>query len=189
MLRIMATDVSHCIVETLEPGLSDSHHDGRTVVVLRFSNSERLVYKPRELELDRALARFVAWFCEGSGFRLRVPKTLSREGYGWGEYIGSSSMNDPADVAGFYHDAGALLFVVYLLGGTDCHRENLVACGDRLVLIDPETLFHAEIELGAPETTGVDDDAGLDLDTVLKTGFLPTWSFGPHGEVAVDDSP
>ncbi|HET7234573.1 MAG TPA: type 2 lanthipeptide synthetase LanM, partial [Longimicrobium sp.] len=47
-----------------------------------------------------------------------------------------------------YHQrCGALLALVYALGGTDFHHENLLACGEHPVLIDLETLLAHRFDL------------------------------------------
>ena len=38
-----------------------------------------------------------------------------------------------------------LLAVLHALGATDVHRENLVAAGDRPVLVDAETVMHPQL--------------------------------------------
>lgn len=46
-----------------------------------------------------------------------------------------------SDLGTFYRSAGRMVGVLYLLGGTDAHFENLIVSGTSLALLDAETLF------------------------------------------------
>src|SRR3712207_8377597 len=55
----------------------------------------------------------------------------------------------------YYERAGMLLCLFYVLEGTDCHYENIIASGEYPVLIDTETLMHHR----ARETVPQDENA------------------------------
>ncbi|NEV65102.1 type 2 lanthipeptide synthetase LanM [Thiorhodococcus minor] len=175
-------------VARVQAGLSDAHHDGRSVMVLSFADGTRLLYKPRDLRLDAAFSGFLDWLADAGGGRLRAPRVLARDGYGWVEYLQPAPIAEPAGVHRFYRNAGRLMCVLHLLGGTDCHEDNLMACGEDLVLLDPETLFHRDVDFGDPEPNATAESGTLDLETVLKTGFLPTWTSSLDGRGALDVS-
>lgn len=175
-------------LSTVQGGLSDAHQDGRSVMILGFADGARLLYKPRDLRLDAAFSGFLDWLADAGGGRLRAPRVLTRDGYGWVECLEPAPIAEPSGVHRFYRNAGRLMCVVHLLGGTDCHEDNLMACGEDLVLLDPETLFHRDVHLGETESDGDADSGALDLETVLKTGFLPTWTSSLDGRGALDVS-
>ena len=82
-----------------------------------------------------------------------------------------------AAIARYYQRAGALACLVYILQGSDCHAENLIAAGEDPVLVDCETLLVPWPR--AADRTGKGDRARartnrLVSDSVLITGLLPS---------------
>jgi type 2 lantibiotic biosynthesis protein LanM len=179
-------------VGALDLTLSDPHHCGRTVIIVQFETGAKLVYKPKDLGLDAAFVEFLHWCnARGAALTLRAPQVLCRDGYGWAEFIEQLPCQNETAVRNFYHRAGMLLCLLYVLGGTDCHHENLIAHGDQLILIDMEALLHHNVKpLDESAIVGVDE---VDLerqfwDSVLRTGLLPRWDFGKDNQVAYDVS-
>lgn len=154
------------------PDLSDPHRGGRTVCTIRFRSGARLVYKPRRLALDRHLAKLLA---EIPGLHpdiaLRRLRVLDRGEYGWVEYIEAVPCADSADVERFYRRAGALTCLAYVLGGSDLHAGNLIACGDQPVPIDLECMTGAPL---ASPHGGTDPAQRVSPPgSVLRTGLPP----------------
>jgi type 2 lantibiotic biosynthesis protein LanM len=176
-------------VVALEGGLSDPHHGGRSVWVVTFESGLRVVYKPRPMGLERAFADLVRWVNEqGPEVGLRTPTILERPGYGWVEWIARRPCRDASEVERFYVRAGMLAALVHVLGGTDCHFENVIAHGDHPVLIDAETVLQ-------PQPSGLGpgfprDDRPWDWfhDSVLRTGFVPRWALDARRGIASDPS-
>jgi len=82
-----------------------------------------------------------------------------------------------------------LLAILYLLGGTGCHHENIIANGEYPVFIDGETLFHHEIEMiSKTNCTAFENAAKILQRSVLRTSFLPQWGILPNDTLAVDMS-
>ncbi len=159
----------------LDFGAGDSHRRGQTVALLRCAGG-RLVYKPRPVAVDAALAAFVAELASehASSLSVRVPRVLSREEYGWSECIDHRYAADAEELQGFYRGIGQWLAILGLLGGTDLHAENLIAHGPHPVVIDCETLFTPK---APPKPSGFgqasDRAAELVAGTVLSIGMLP----------------
>jgi type 2 lantibiotic biosynthesis protein LanM len=164
--------------------LSDPHEGGRSVLVLELEGGARVVYKPRGLALHHAFNEFASWLNAALGLRIATGRVLVRDGYGWMEYVDSQACNDAHEAELFFHDTGVLLCVLYLLGATDCHFENLIASGGRLVLVDTETLMHADLVRN--ESASRRSDWDPIQDSVLRTGLLPSWEFSPDGSAAFD---
>ncbi|MFR0359354.1 type 2 lanthipeptide synthetase LanM family protein [Streptomyces sediminimaris] len=156
----------------VEPGGGDRHAGGRTVVVLRFVDGERLVYKPRPLGLHQCWNALLDWFREVLPESApRGVRVLAREDYGWAEFIPATPCADGAEVEAFYRRQGALLALCYAIDAVDLHCENLIACADQPVVVDVETLFHPSWR---PHTDHGDDPAlGALNDSVARTGLLP----------------
>lgn len=159
----------------VEFGAGDSHRGGRTVAILRCDGG-RVVYKPRSLAVDAALARFVATLLPDrpDDARIRVPRVIQRDGYGWAEYVAHRYCADDRELRDFYRGIGHWLAVMRLLGGSDLHQENLIAAGPVPVVIDCETLFTPHPPL-KPSGYGHAIDLAADLvaGSVLRTGLLP----------------
>lgn len=151
--------------------LSDPHHGGRTAVRVSFENGARAIYKPRSLAMEKAWFDLLSWLAERGAPRLRSLKVVNLGSHGWVEHAQVGPCSHPG---AYYRRSGALLCLLYALGGNDAHLENLLACGDDPVLVDVETLFHPPLH----------QEAGPDVDCVLRTGILPGWM--GRGETAMD---
>jgi type 2 lantibiotic biosynthesis protein LanM len=151
-------------------GAGDSHAGGRTVDMLDCDGGG-LVYKPRPLDVDVALAGFLAAF-PGTG--AAVPPVFPRDGYGWALRRQHRYCADDTELRTFYRGIGHLLAVMRLLGGTDLHGENLLAVGPTPTLVDCETLFSPHPPR-SPSRLGDATDAATALVTgsVLRIGLLP----------------
>ncbi len=171
------------ILRHVDSGLGDPHRCGRSVMILTFASGRKLVYKPRSVAVEGHFSECIAWFNEhGLTPPLRPLAVLSRKDYGWVEYIEPKPCESRADIQAFYSRQGALLALLYLLDGTDCHNENLIAHGADPVMVDVETLFH---NLPPAGRSGRDRAAvrraTVYAETVLRTGLLPQKIFGPEG--------
>jgi len=161
-------------------GAGDTHNGGRTVAMVGCTGG-RLVYKPRSLAVDAALAGLIGWLEEeaGAALPIRVPDIVSGGDHGWARFIPHVHAADAAEIADFYAGIGQWLALMRLLGGTDLHAENLIAHRRHPVIVDCETLFTPDV---APFPLGFGDatDRALRVvrGTVLATGLLPSRGLG-----------
>ncbi|WP_395359202.1 type 2 lanthipeptide synthetase LanM family protein [Streptomyces sp. YH02] len=166
----------------IEPGAGDGHRGGRSVILLRFADGARLVYKPRPLAVHRHFNDLVAWFNGLPGtVDLRTLRLLDRGAYGWVEFVAARPCASAAEVETFYRRQGALLALLHLLDGTDLHHENLIAVGAHPVLVDVETLFHPPL----PGSGTADPAARALHDSVYRVGLLPQLLVGDHSALDV----
>ncbi len=163
-------------VTDLEPGLSDSHRQGRTVIVATFQSGAKLVYKPKDMGLEEDYFRFVDWLnIQGSPLDFKVLKVLNCGTYGWVEFVEASPMEDEEQARRFYQRSGMLLCLIYACDGLDFHNENVFACGEYPVPIDLETIFHHRVRV-SEEIQELTDAAKEKIgDSVLRTHFLPSF--------------
>ncbi|MDJ0594891.1 MAG: type 2 lanthipeptide synthetase LanM family protein [Pleurocapsa sp. MO_226.B13] len=179
-------------VSQIKASLSDSHNQGRSVILLTWESGLKLVYKPKDLGLEVAWNQFLHWCNHQSPLLdLKVIQVLNQQDYGWVEYVEHQPCTDEAAVERFYRRAGMLLCLIYALRGTDCHHENLIASGEHLVLIDTETLLHHEANAieNSPMAQALESDSmQLFWDSVLRTGLLPRWDFSDDKRIAYDIS-
>src|SRR5205085_12535631 len=84
----------------------------------------------------------------------------------------------------FDERAGMQVALLYALGGTDYHRENLIAAGERPVVIVLETVLRHEEKSIDGVAHGRSADASVKQDywnSVLCTALLPYWDIGADG--------
>ncbi len=180
-------------VVAIQPGLSDYHNRGRCVIALTFASGLKLIYKPRDLGLETAYFQLLDW-CNQQGVLLpfQLLKVINCTTHGWMEYAEHLPCVDATAAQRYYQRSGMLLCLLYVLEATDCHHENLIACGEQPLLVDLEALMHPQahkIDDQEDEEVGVGSLASQQLlDSVLRTGLLPRWEFGADGQVAYDVS-
>ncbi len=156
-------------VKKVETSISAPHHGGRSVFFLTFSSGVKVVYKPKDLGLDVTFNQLLDW-CNQQDTSLPFKSTqiLNRQGYGWVEFIEHQPCEDKAAVQRFYKRAGMLLSLLYVLGANKCHKTNVIASSEYLILIDADILM-------SPVAKSFDESEDWFKDSVLKTGFLPSW--------------
>jgi len=162
-------------VVEIRANTSDSHHNGRSVFLVRFESGLQVLYKPRPLGIDSAFYQFVQWHNQLLPTHpLRAPAVIERQDYGWVEHIDHAPCKTEEEVQRFYECAGQLLCLLYLLRATDCHHDNVIASGNTPVLVDIEALLHNEPANDAEDTQPTTSIADFS-ESVLRTSFLPGW--------------
>jgi len=204
-------------------GVSDPHRGGRTVAILQFTKLStkesalqtvgprrgladpiprsacehelKIVYKPKDMGVDAAYQAALEDLNNHSDMNpLRTLTVLTREGYGYMEWAPHCLCDGESELESFYINAGRLTAVLHVLGCTDCHHENLIACADQLLLIDTETLLEPELpdHIGEAMTESIAPTPSLLqrrlLGSVLRSGLLPRWGVVGASKRAVDIS-
>lgn len=178
-------------VKEIQPVLSDQHRGGRTVVGLVFASGLKLIYKPKDLGVEEAAFKLLAWMnAQGVPLPFKILKLLNRSTHGWIEYVEHLPCQTSAEARRYYQRAGMLLGLVYVLDGTDCHNENIIASGEHPVLVDMETLLQHQVGPGCKSGTAESQALAFRRlrNSVLQTGLLPTWLFGKDRRAAYDVS-
>jgi type 2 lantibiotic biosynthesis protein LanM len=158
-------------VSEFQIGSGDVHRGGRTVAVVRFTDGTRVVYKPRPGELQAHLGQLLAWYRDRlPQWAPRLPRTLLRSGYCWEEFVTARPCTDIEAVERFYRRQGTLLAVLYVLGCTDVHYENLIAHAEEPLVVDIETAFHPSL---LSERVRADPAASALFGSVVRVGMLP----------------
>lgn len=133
----------------IETGVGDGHNGGRTVSMLLFPSGKKIVYKPRSLELEEGFNQMLSWLeerCNNKLLGYRTCAVHTKEDYGWMEFIAYKSCSDSDELKRFYKRTGQLLCLLYVTRSVDFHYENLIAHGEFPMLIDMESIFHAELK-------------------------------------------
>jgi type 2 lantibiotic biosynthesis protein LanM len=161
-------------VVSVEGGISDWHHRGRTAMVVRFDGGTAVVYKPKPLRAEALLTDTINVLnAHGLTPRMKGVPVVVRDGYGWASYLEPRPCQTPVEVSEYYVRAGMLLGLLHILRATDAHYENVIAHGAHPVLVDAETILYPDPVPLVAEPGRTDADP---LEpTVMRTGFLPAW--------------
>ena len=163
------------VLQALSFDAGDSHKQGRTVVIVTCEGG-KLVYKPRPVDIDIALANFLHRLSEAHQeiITAKVPCALARGEHGWTAFVEHQHAASEDQLQCFYQGIGQWLGVLRLLGGTDMHAQNLIAHGPYPFIVDCETLFTPKLPPAASGYGLAVDKAGDWVSgTVLGTGMLP----------------
>jgi type 2 lantibiotic biosynthesis protein LanM len=171
-------------VRAVSFGAGDPHRGGQTVTRVDLDGGT-VMYKPRPSTIDAALGSLLDDLFRAfpdppaPGERIRVPRTVVRDGYGWAEFVRHRYCADDRELTAFYRNIGHWLGVLRFTGGTDMHAENMIAAGPVPVVVDAETLFDRPSPF-PPSGRGdaVDTAAAAIRRTVLRTGLLPVRAGG-----------
>lgn len=171
-------------IAQLRTSLSDRHEGGQTVIECILHSGERVFYKPRSLRPEIAFYKFVDWLNKrGLAHDLKVLQALDRSTHGWIESVHYESCQTNTQVENFYTRAGMLLGVLYVLGVTDIHCENLIASGEHPVIVDLETLLNGGFPAPAPKfSVGESEDYLQNEPSILNIGLLPVQYTSLHGQ-------
>ncbi len=178
-------------VVDIKYALSDFHNNHHTVIILTFASGLKLVYKPKNLAIDEAFFNLLSWFNQQEVLlSFKCLKVLNRSTYGWTEFVPSSPCQDQQAIQRYYQRTGMLLCVLHLLRASDCHCENLIACGEYPVLVDLETLMQPQFLVEGDSSKPVNAlslaDQLLNKDSILSTNLLPQWLGEVDGKVVYD---
>lgn len=168
-------------VWTMTLRLSDPHHGRRRVAVLTFASGLSLVYKPRDVGLERALSDFLDWAnAHGLEPRQRSLAVLERQHYGWVERAVAEEFDDEEQVRRYYRQAGGLTAIAYFLRGTDLHMENIVATRGGPVIVDAESLLQPARASAQESSPGVVHAEAS--EPCVATGMVTFAEVGADGE-------
>lgn len=169
------------------PGLSDPHAGGRNAIWAEFECGFQAVYKPRNIDAEPAFSALIDWMNDrGLSPSLKSYETLALADHGWSVVVRHLECDSEEQVRRYYERIGVLTAVLYALGTTDCHQENIIAHGEFPVLIDAETLLTPALAPAAK----LDRDTGSGLaqlvqqHSVLKSLLVPPGSHLPGRQFA-----
>lgn len=178
-----SADIVHVV-----DGLGDFHNFGRSVRLVRFSDGAKILYKPKDLNVDALWFSLVEELnaCD-TPIDLKAARVLPKEGYGWSEFIDHADCSDRDGFHRFFRRAGAWLCLFHLFGVTDMHEENMIAAGEHPVAVDLEMILQAAITgdqaLVAPERHAFELASRTIADSVMNTGLLPAYARTPENAV------
>ncbi len=174
------------LIDRVVPGLGDRHRGG-TVAWVRWSGGLELMYKPRPMAVDAHFQQLLAWAgAKDPALALRTLTCLDRGDHGWMEFAAASPCASEAARHRFYFRQGSLLALLYLLGASDIHAENLIAADEDPMVVDLETLIQPGLPLDTAGYTAA-ERAAIEAarGSVLTVGLLPhrSWTAQAGGSV------
>lgn len=166
----------------------DTHNKGRSVATLEFKSGRKILYKPRNLEIDQQFQRYLAW-CNQHGLesKLKTMTIVSYDDHGWVEFFRNESASDESEFLEFYFRLGSLLAILYSIETVDIFFENLVAFGSHPVVVDLETLFHPVLA-PMPVSSASDLARNSIQSSVMSIGILPRPCLSDDGRQTFDIS-
>ncbi|RCW16535.1 hypothetical protein CAC02_07930 [Streptococcus gallolyticus] len=164
----ISIDFDFHLISKLSFSAGDTHAGGKTVVKFT-SGRKNYYYKPRNLEIENFFYDVLDIF--------NIPHIDNNENKYYEAYsiiaeVKYLPVNDDNEIKDFYYTLGQLQFILYLLGGSDIHYENLIACGKLPVIIDLETLFQINYDHIKCENTAVKERLKNQLDLLQNIGIL-----------------
>lgn len=167
-------------IKLIDGGSSDIHRGGQSVYILHLDNGKKIVYKPRDLSLDTAYIQFVQQLFQEIKMPYWWSQVWNRGKYGWCEWAEAASCQTREEIERYYARIGVLLCAGYLLGTSDIHYENLIACGEFPVIIDLEMAIGSNRRRKSDKKLSAAER--VYQDSVLHTGLLPLYTFNENGE-------
>ncbi len=165
------------VIKSLHIGAGDKHNRGRSSCIIESSTGNKIVYKPRSAETDELLRQILETITEASpNLPFQSPKYRDSHTHSWFEYINNSPCQNEAEIKEAYQKIGGLCALVFLLGGNDCHVENLICNRAAPIIIDAETILHPHSSrlFEASSLPSAVKQALLELSQgVESTGFVP----------------
>ena len=115
----------------------DLHENGRSTTLLT-TDAGKIVYKPHDVRIDRKMVELVERFFPNN---LKAPKVCCGDGYGFAEYIKNQPAGTFEEAGKYFYNLGTMACIVQMLGSTDLHHNNVLACNTLPVIIDCELLM------------------------------------------------
>jgi type 2 lantibiotic biosynthesis protein LanM len=178
-------DTQDLKVSDLKPYLSDRHESGLSTIYVMFNNGLELIYKPRDLGIEIAFNSFLNWLnIHSSLSNFKILRIINKVTHGWVEYVEAEPCSAKL-LQKYYTNVGMILAVTYLFDITDLHAENIIAHRDQPILIDLETMLHPLFSIKKLDIYNEAEILAVQRlnSSVLRSGLLPYWQFGPDGKV------
>jgi len=174
-------------IAKIEGDVADPHNGGHSVKIVSFEDGSRVVYKPKDLQLDFAWHNLIGRLNRADPpIELKAVRAIARDGYGWTEFIDHMGCTDAAGFDQFFRRAGAWLALFHCFAATDMHQENMIASGDHPVPIDLEMILQAAgEEHNAEDPEGQAHDVATETlaNSVMMVGLLPAYGRSVNNKV------
>lgn len=158
-------------------------HRGGAVRVLSCRDGTTFVYKPRCLRIDAHFNQLLTWLNrQGWEPSFDTLAIVEAGNHGWMQHAPARQCSTRAQVERFYERIGGALAILFCLGASDCHFENVIADGEHPRFVDLETLFRPVLR--RPRAKSESED--LLERTVMGVGLLPRRAISSEGIDGID---
>lgn len=141
---------------------SDLHNNGKATMILTL-DAGKVVYKPRSTRIDEWAYDFIKEFFADV---VRLPKVISKDDYGFCEYIENKPITSTEEAGKYYARMGGLAAIFLLLSSRDCHFENIICDGKYPVIVDLESIVSPVVRIKEFEKSDIDN-------SLFFTGLMP----------------
>lgn len=168
---------------------SDPHCGGRRIFLLDFQDHSqklhlKIVYKQRSLAPEIFFNKVVTFLNKkiDSEHHIRSLKCIDKGEFGFMEFVSHKYCQTNSETQSFYFKSGILLSLLYLLGVSDCHFENIICDGNSPCLIDCETSLEPILHQSGTNAAFSNNSIRTECTpfSVILTGFLRCLS-NPNG--------
>lgn len=163
------------------PISSDYHNQHQFIVVLRWKDGKRILYKPHTVQNEYLFYKLQNIFCGLNGLAHDPIKILDKASHGWMSYIEQKECRNDKEVKEYYYRYGILLFNAYLLQARDLHYENLIASGVYPTLIDLEAAVDLR-DCRENQKTANETIKEKLRQSVYNSGLLPLFVWSRDGK-------
>lgn len=162
-------------LKAINIGLGDTHNNGESVVKCNF-DIINIYFKPRDCNIDLLYNSIIDEVNKHQQLDLQKPTMLQRNDCFWVAEIKNIECKNEKEIKNFYYELGAHLSLLYVLGATDFHSENLIASGKHPVLVDLESVVGNKLKEDSFSSATFFNVYKL-ASSVKTTGILP-FAFG-----------
>ena len=153
-------------------GNADSHDKGKSVLVFTL-NHKKLVFKYKNLEICNAVSEFYKCLEKmDDSFSFYNIRRIVHGTFAIEEFAAYKETENEDALHRYYYRFGQLIMVMYVLGATDLHLENVIAVNDYPVPIDLETVFQNERSIKKDGSAASNLIRELN-DGILESSLLP----------------
>lgn len=158
------------ILDQIKLGQGDSHDHGKTVIQFQIQET-KLIFKFKNLAIGERFNKLLD-YVEKLDPKLSFYKIkrIIFPDFTIEEKVPYKECTTMAEITSFYENYGQLLAIVYWLGATDLHMENLIASGSYPVLIDVETLIRPDM---FKQSQKLSRQVRIEKESVIVSGLLP----------------
>ncbi len=154
--------------------MGDSHENGKTVILLEYSDGSKVVYKPKELDITLAYNEFCKNINALAGETyIKTYHILCYEDYTFEEFVKQEECCDKSEVHEFYRNFGRLSCLLFYLNGNDFHRENIIASKNYPVVIDLETLLQRPNKSNFDNNFYMQQKKRILSESIARTSIFP----------------
>ncbi|MDA9471760.1 type 2 lanthipeptide synthetase LanM [Enterococcus sp. 5H] len=162
--------ITPLILDQVKLGQGDSHNHGKTVIQFQIQET-KLIFKFKNLDIGERFNKLLG-YVEKLAPKLSFYKIkrITFPDFTIEEKVPYKECTTIAEITNFYENYGQLLAIVYWLGATDLHMENLIASGSYPVLIDVETLIRPNM---FKQSQKLSRQVRIEKESVIVSGLLP----------------